>query len=347
MPQNRYMKNSVETLKALLNSIDDELARIIQSHQSAKSYLVGFARTSLDPKTEMSWIVAKFFLEIVNMLGDNLDSLNKMHSVLLRLKIKVFLFQIIGIFAKNEPFIPNLEYFSDLLNRVIANLEKVLDEIKSSLLSPVLKTNPEVAPPFILALDSPINDIRNSMQTAQNIVELLSKIRFYGQEKPTSLLSDLENTIYNALLKTVPSAAATYQQAIIDLSDQNRMSYRGVANEFRETLRETLDFFAPENMVISQPNFRFENGKTNSTMKQRVRYILKSRGAISNALRTPEDAIEIIEDRIASFTRATYERSSISVHIAAERREVQQIKHYTNAVLVELLRIGFDNDTGR
>lgn len=341
------MVNNIQTTKAVLNSVDDELEHIIQKHRSASSFLVKFAGTMLDSKGDMSWAVAKIFLEIVQVLGNNLNSLNKMQSVLFQLKMKVFLFQFASSFTKARPFILNLEYFSDLLNKVISNLEKASDEIKSSILSPILKINPESATPLILALDSPINDIHNSSQIAQNIMVLISKIKFYGQEKENSSLSDLENTIYNALLASIPSAATTYQQAITDLSDENRISYKGVANEFRETLRETLDFFAPESVVISQPNFKFENGKTTSTMKQKVRYILKSRRVFSNALKTPEEALEIIEDRIASFTRATYERSSISVHLASEKREVQQVRNYTNAILAELLKIGFDNNVDR
>jgi predicted pPIWI-associating nuclease len=337
------MKISVETQRAHLNSVNDELAAVIRNHKSSTSQLIRFATAFSASKANMSWVVTKIFLEIVEMLDNNLDSLNKMHSLLFSIRLRIFFLPIVQIFSKKSLIIPNLEYFSWLLDKVIMNLEKALDEIKSFLL-PMVETKDQATQSLVLVLDSPINDIKNSLHIAQNIKELLSKISLANQEKMFSPLGELENTIYSSLLKTIPSAAMTYKQAVMDLADGNRISYRGVANEFRETLRETLDFFAPENIVTSQPNFKFENGKTNSTIKQKVRYILKSRGAVNNALKTPEDAIEIIEDRIASFTRATYERSSISTHIASEKSEVQQIKHYTNAILVELLRIGFDND---
>jgi len=40
---------------------------------------------------------------------------------------------------------------------------------------------------------------------------------------------------------------------------------------------------------------------------------------------------------VASFARSTYERSSISAHVASSRNEVLQMKNYLNAVLTELL----------
>jgi hypothetical protein len=336
------MKANVEINKAHVNSVDDELTAIIRNHKSASSHLIRFARAISASKVENWWVIAKTFLETVEMLNDNLASLDKMHSILFSIRFKTFFSPIIQIFNKQASIIPNLQYFSWLLDKVIVNLEKTLDEIRA-FLSPTLGVTDQATQSLILALASPVNDITNSVQITKNIKELLSKMSLENQQRFFSPLGELENEIYNALLKVTPSAAMAYKQAVIDLVDRNRISYRGVANEFRETLRETLDSLAPENLVTSQPNFKFENGKTKSTMKQKVRYILKSRGSASNALKAPEDAIEIIENRIASFTRATYDRSSISAHIASERSEVHQIKHYTNAILVELLRIGSDS----
>lgn len=336
------MKINVETYKTHLSSINDELALVIRNHESAKSQLIRLGH-AFSSKEGMSWVIAKIFLEIVQVLDDNLNALNKMRSLLFSVRIRILLLPIVWVFNKKSLTVPNLEYFSWLLEKVIINSEKAFDEIKS-LLSPMLEMNNQATQSLVLVLGTPIEDIKNSLKIAQNIKELLSKTSSANQEKTNSLLTELENTIYNTLIEISPSAALSYKQAVMDLADGNRISYRGVANEFRETLRETLDFFAPENEVTTQPNFKFENGKSSSTMKQKVRYILKSRGLASNALKTPEDAIEIIEGRIESFTRATYERSSISAHIASEKGEVQQIKLYANAILVELLRDRFDND---
>ncbi len=147
----------------------------------------------------------------------------------------------------------------------------------------------------------------------------------------------MENIIYETLLQIIPTAALSYKQALVDLADKNRISYRGVANELRETLRETLDHLAPDKVVTSQPNFKFEKDRTKPTMKQKVRYILKARELSENYLKPPEEAVEIVEELIASFTRSVYERSSISTHVTTKRSEVLQIKKYVDAVLAELL----------
>ncbi len=160
---------------------------------------------------------------------------------------------------------------------------------------------------------------------------------FLSLSPHSNTLTGLESIIYETLLNLVPNAALSYKQAIIDLANKDRISYRGVANEFREALRETLDHLAPDKDVEAQPNFKYEKDKTTPTMKQKVRFIFKARGLTSNAIRVPENAVGIIEDRVASFARSTYERSSISTHVASSRNEVLQMRNYLNAILAELL----------
>lgn len=193
---------------------------------------------------------------------------------------------------------------------------------------------------------------KNSKRAYLNLLKPISKIimdidgaielrhsekAFQSLSSQPNTLSDLEVNIYSTLLKLIPTAALSYKQAITDIADKNRISYRGTANELREALRETLDHLAPDNMVTSQPNFKYEKDKTSPTMKQKVRFILKARGLASNAMKPPEEAVEMVEERIAAFARAIYERSSISTHVASERSEVIQMKNYVNAVLAELL----------
>jgi len=181
-------------------------------------------------------------------------------------------------------------------------------------------------------------NLSTSLEKAELAIELRHAEKAFLSLSPQSnTLTGLESIIYNTLLDLVPNAALSYKQAIIDLGDKDRISYRGVANEFREALRETLDHLAPDNDVEAQPNFKYEKDKTTPTMKQKVRYIFKARGLASNAIKVPENAVEIIEDRVASFARSTYERSSISTHVASSRNEVLQMRNYLNAILAELL----------
>ena len=62
------------------------------------------------------------------------------------------------------------------------------------------------------------------------------------------------------------------------------MSYRGTANEIRETLRETLSYLAPDSEVEKQKNFKLEKGHNKPTQKQKVHFILKQRNKTTKTI---------------------------------------------------------------
>jgi hypothetical protein len=81
-------------------------------------------------------------------------------------------------------------------------------------------------------------------------------------------------------------------------------------------IREVLDRFAsPEEMekagIKKEKNDR---GDDIYTMKQKVRFIFKSRERNTTESAVPEDAVNMVEEIIASMTRSTYERGSLSAH---------------------------------
>lgn len=179
-----------------------------------------------------------------------------------------------------------------------------------------------------------------TMMDVSGAIELRHAEReFLSRSSASMSMSKDETIIYETLLKLIPTAALSYKQAVFDLAEENRISFRGVATEFREALRETLDHLAPDKNVAAQPNFKYEKDKKTPTMKQKVRFILKMRELPDNAIKPPEDAVEIVDERIASFARSVYERSSISTHVATQKNEVLQVKKYVNTVLAELLGI--------
>jgi len=151
--------------------------------------------------------------------------------------------------------------------------------------------------------------------------------------------SSLEEAILRTLTKLIPSAAASYQQAIHDLAAENWVSWRGTAAELREALREVLDRLAPDKAVVSASGFKFEEGQTRPTMKQKVRFILEQRELPSGALKAPLEAIAVVQSSTASFVRSVYDRGSLAVHVAPTRKEVMQLKLYVDGVLGELLAI--------
>lgn len=165
--------------------------------------------------------------------------------------------------------------------------------------------------------------------------ELLTRNRTYGVQMATTP----SNAILTTLDSTVPTAAISYRQAISNLQVQ-QISYRGTAAELREVLREVLDYLAPDRAVQSSAGFRLESGRTQPTMKQKVRFILRSRNRGATATEAPEEAASIVDEGIASLVRATYNRSSASTHTMGEGySETSQIKRYLDSVLCELLEI--------
>ena len=155
----------------------------------------------------------------------------------------------------------------------------------------------------------------------------------------TPEFSRTESTLIDTLRDLLPSAAQSYVQGILDLSSSTRVSYRGAACEFREAFREVLDHLAPDDAVTQSKGFSFEKGKTIPTMKQKVRFILKSRGLGQTQRQVVEKSVDLVEALSGDVARAIYDRASLSTHIETTRREVLQLKRYIDTMLFDLLEI--------
>jgi hypothetical protein len=156
---------------------------------------------------------------------------------------------------------------------------------------------------------------------------------------PPVLLSHVEAAILQTLDKILPLTALSYRQAIQDLADQKRYSYRGVAAELREVLREVLDHLAPDADVMAAPGFKVERDQTKPTMKQKAVHVLKARGLNDTQRKPATDAIAIVEGAVGSLARAAYNVGSLATHISSERAEVLTFKGYADAVVAQLLEI--------
>lgn len=169
-------------------------------------------------------------------------------------------------------------------------------------------------------------------------VALLTASPGRGPASPPKL-DGKESRITSTLYGLVATAGLSYEQACLDLRDTTRLSFRGVAAELREALREVLDHLAPDRDVQAQPNFKLEKNRPKPTMKQKVRFILSFRGKGKSLTEAPENAVSIVEDRVGALARSVYNRSSVSTHVGSSKQEVQQIKAYVDVVLGELLEI--------
>lgn len=167
------------------------------------------------------------------------------------------------------------------------------------------------------------------------------EIRANTKPAPPSpvVISHVETAILQTLETLLPLTALSYRQAIQDLADQKRSSYRGVAAELREVLREVLDHLAPDADVMKAPGFKLEKDQAKPTMKQKTIHILKARGLNDTQRKPPTDAIAIVESSVGSLARAAYSAGSLATHVSAERAEVLEFKGYSDAVVAQLLEI--------
>jgi hypothetical protein len=128
-------------------------------------------------------------------------------------------------------------------------------------------------------------------------------------QKQVLVVSDVENKIYITLGKIDPAIAASYMQLLVDINDQSKVSFKGTVHELREVLREVLARLAPDMAVEQEKGFKLEPDCNKPTMRQKVLFIFKQRGAskdekdIALASITP---IELGENAVAGLTRTVY-----------------------------------------
>jgi hypothetical protein len=148
-----------------------------------------------------------------------------------------------------------------------------------------------------------------------------------------------ERSIVETLSRILPAAAGSYEQCLLDLSGPSRRSYRGVAHELREVLRETLNYLAPDVEVMAEAGFKLEKDATRPTQRQKSLYVLRKRRLSREEISAPELAVSLVDELGAAITRSAYTRGAKDAHTASSAPEVRQLKMYIDAVLGELLEI--------
>jgi hypothetical protein len=196
----------------------------------------------------------------------------------------------------------------------------------------------------LIQLSSGMNAVSSHKKQIKTIRKLLPKVTTrielnQSVDKTHANTSAEDERVMQTLEGLVPSAALSYRQAIIDLADENRLSFRGPALELREALRETLDHLAPDSEVTSAPGYVLEKNRHGPTMRQKVRFILKARGQSKSSSEVPEQTTTTIDEMVGILTRSIYDRSSIATHVASERRAVIQIYRYVVAILHDILEL--------
>ncbi len=156
-------------------------------------------------------------------------------------------------------------------------------------------------------------------------------------EKPNRGIIKVDRPdISYALEKINPILANSYAQVKHDIQDTKRISWAGDAHEIREILATLLRTLAPDQEVEAQHWFKSESKDGKPTQKQRVHYILQSRG-VSSTKREVVEKIDIIDEMISSLVRSTYSRASDAAHTYETRKEVVRLLGYFEAFAHDLL----------
>lgn len=156
-------------------------------------------------------------------------------------------------------------------------------------------------------------------------------------------ISVADAEVVSLLTNLDPDLERRYTQAIYDLSDQQRISYSGTANELREVIRITLQLKAPDNKVTKKDWFQDARKKpksdlpTNPTQAERVKFILEKRRASDNAIKNTQSNEELIDSLLSKVVRTTYSRVNAGVHGKENREEIIRNLRYIHAFLMDIL----------
>jgi hypothetical protein len=179
---------------------------------------------------------------------------------------------------------------------------RALDRLCKDALERALPEHPTYAENWYVnenkGLSSP-EDVHSELVKKRQIMLIARELVLSAKSEAVAHTKEDERII-EMLDALVPSAALSYKQAILDLGDGGRVSFRGPALELRETLREVLDHLAPDSEVTGAPGYVQEKDRTGPTMKQKVRFIMKKK-AKRSASEAPEQTVRAFEETIATL----------------------------------------------
>jgi len=194
------------------------------------------------------------------------------------------------------------------------------------------------------------NSPRRSLVRAVNFANryfteslLVPLTRSYWSRAPQRSPAGKDDLVAASLRQLDPDLADGYEQAVIDVEDTDRLSYRGPAGELREVLTGVLHTLAPTADVEATEWYK-ESRRTGTrkeptpTRAERTRYILRAKLKGSVVTDSAESYTSMVEDRLEGVVNATYRRGSAATHAGAERNEVEILLPYINALLRELLQ---------
>jgi hypothetical protein len=183
-----------------------------------------------------------------------------------------------------------------------------------------------------------------NLETAKLALRIAKEINREANQSPKEVNSKPAKTnspinrqdIHIALENISPNLANSYAQVKQDIQDSDRLSWAGTAHEIREILANLLRILAPDKDVKSQSWYRQEGDSLKPTRKQRVRYILHSRGA-NSIQREVVERVDILDEMVAGLINSAYGRASDAAHTFKTKKEVIKLLGYFEAFAHDLL----------
>ena len=149
-------------------------------------------------------------------------------------------------------------------------------------------------------------------------------------------LTSMQKQISDALKDISPELNNSFVQVISDLHENKRISWAGTAHELREIISNTLRILAPNELITKEDWYNREKDSEGPTQKQRVKYILRQKGAGKREGDVIEQIVTI-DDLIQDLVRSVYNRASDAAHRFKSREEIKKILRYFEAFISDLL----------
>jgi hypothetical protein len=115
-------------------------------------------------------------------------------------------------------------------------------------------------------------------------------------------------------------------------------NYSGAVSEMRDLVTQVLHLVAPNELVESQPNFKFENDLTNPTRRQRVMYLFgvssKEQG---KALASEDELLELNATQLAALLSKSYANASALTHTTASRPLAYTAMKQAESIVAQLV----------
>ena len=71
---------------------------------------------------------------------------------------------------------------------------------------------------------------------------------------------------------------------------------------------------------MKAPGFKLEKDRQGSTLRQKVRFILKARGRRQSEIDSAQDTADMIQHGVGEIARSVYMLGALHTHVAATRR---------------------------